>query len=443
MIQVDTLIDAAWIVPVEPARTALANHSVALKQGVIVALLPSADAHIRFSADQHVQLPNHVLIPGLINLHCHAAMSLMRGLADDLPLMDWLNHHIWPVEARHVSAEFVFDGSLLACAEMLRGGVTCCNDMYFYPEAVAAAVLTAGMRATLGIIVFEFPTGYGSDAEDYLHKGLATRDEFKGEPLLTFSIAPHAPYTVSDKTFSRVLTLAEQLDCTIHVHVHETEDEIRHGLEEHGLRPLARLQNLGLLGPNLIAVHAVHLTDSEIAALAKHACSVAHCPASNLKLASGFAPVAKLLDAGVTVGIGADGAASNNRLDVLGEMRLAALLAKGVSGRADALPAYQALAMATLHAAQALGLANRIGSLVPGKAADITAIDLSSIEAAPHFDIISHLVYASERRHVTHVWVAGELLLDQGKLTRVDLAEVNSKTIYWRSKIAAAKSLSS
>jgi len=435
MTRVDTLIDAAWIVPVEPARTVLANHSVAIRQGAIVAVLPSSEAHARFSADRRIHLTHHVLIPGLINLHTHAAMSLMRGLADDLPLMDWLNHHIWPAEARHISTEFVFDGSLLACAEMLRGGVTCCNDMYFYPEAAAAAMLSAGMRATLGIIVFEFPTGYGTDAEDYLHKGLVTRDEFKGEPLLSFSIAPHAPYTVSDRTFSRVLTLAEQLECPIHLHLHETEDEIRRGLREQGLRPLARLQNLGLLGPNLIAVHAVHLTDSEIATLARYNCSVAHCPASNLKLSSGFAPIAKLLEAGVTVGIGTDGAASNNRLDVLGEMRLAALLAKGTSGRAEALPAHQALAMATLNAAQALGLADKIGSLLPGKAGDITAIDLSSIEAAPCFDVISHLVYAAERQQVSHVWVDGQLLLEQGHLTRIDSAAIRSKAVYWRSKI--------
>jgi 5-methylthioadenosine/S-adenosylhomocysteine deaminase len=439
MTQVDTLIDAAWIVPVEPAQAALANHSVAIKHGAIVALLPTVEAQSRFSADRHFGLADHVLIPGLVNLHTHAAMSLMRGLADDIPLMDWLNHHVWPAEAKHISAEFVFDGSLLACAEMLRGGVTCCNDMYFYPGAAAAAILTAGMRATVGVTVFEFPTAYGSDAEDYLHKGLATRDEFKGEPLLSFSIAPHAPYTVSDKTFSRVLTLAEQLDCPIHVHLHETEDEIQHDLREHGLRPLARLQNLGLLGPNLIAVHAVHLTASEIAVLARHGCSIAHCPASNLKLASGFAPIAKLLDAGVNVGIGTDGAVSNNRIDVLGEMRLAALLAKGVSGRADALPAHRALEMATLGGARALGLASSIGSLVAGKAADITAIDLSVIEAAPCLDVVSHLVYAADRSQVSHVWVNGELLLDQGDLTRIDLAEMSSKAIYWRSKIQAAR----
>ena len=439
MIEVDTLIDAAWVVPVEPTQTVLAGHSVAVKNGAIVAILPSPQAPEQFSARRHIRLPTHALIPGLVNLHTHAAMTLMRGLADDLPLMDWLNRHIWPTEAHHASAEFVFDGTLLACAEMLRGGVTCCNDMYFYPGAVAAAALKAGMRATLGVIVFEFPTAYGSDAEDYLHKGLATRDEFKGEPLLGFSIAPHAPYTVSDKTFSRVLMLAEQLDCPIHVHLHETDDEIRHSLTEYGRRPLARLHDLGLLGPNLIAVHAVHLNEEEIATLARHGCFVAHCPASNLKLASGFAPVTKLLDAGVGVGMGTDGAASNNRLDVLGETRLAALLAKGVSGRADALPAHQALRMATLDAARALGLANRIGSLVPGKAADITAIDLSPLETAPCFDVVSDLVYAAERRQVSHVWVGGNLLVDQGKLTTVDQAEIGSKAAYWRSRILATK----
>ena len=435
---VDSLIHAKWIVPVEPQGQVLPDHSIALRHGKIAALGPTGEIRGRFTAPREFTLPEHAVIPGLINLHSHAAMSLMRGLADDLPLMTWLNDHIWPVEAKHVSQEFVYDGTLLACAEMLRGGVTCMNDMYFFPEAAARAALRAGMRASLGVIVIEFPSAYASDADDYLHKGLATRDEFKGEALLSFTIAPHAPYTITDKTFTKVITLSEQLECPIHVHIHETVDEITASLKEHGLRPLARLQKLGLLGPNFIAVHAVHLTDAEIAELARQGCHVAHCPASNLKLASGFAPVARLVAQGANVGIGTDGAASNNRLDVLGEMRLAALLAKGVANRADAVPAPEALAMATINAARALGMDARIGSLAPGKTADLTAIDLGHLGTSPGFDVISHLVYAASREQVSHVWVNGELKVDNGTLTGMDIQEITAKAAYWQNKIGNA-----
>lgn len=421
--------------PVVPAGAVLPRHSLAIHDGRIVALLPSEQVKERFHATREHDLTEHVVIPGLINLHTHAAMSLMRGLADDLPLMAWLNDHIWPAEGRHVSPEFVFDGTLLACAEMLRGGVTCMNEMYFFPGAAAQASLQAGMRATLGLIVIEFPSPYAADAEDYLHKGLAVRDQFKGEPLLSFSIAPHAPYTVTDRTFGKVLTLAEQLECAIHVHIHETEDEIRTSLKEHGLRPLARVQNLGLLGPNLIAVHAVHLSESEIGELARQGCHVAHCPASNLKLASGFAPIARLIEHSVNVGLGTDGAASNNRLDMLGDLRLAALLAKGVSRRADALPASEALAMATIHGARALGMEEKIGSLETGKYADITAIDLNRVETSPCFDPISHLVYAAGREQVSHVWVNGELKVDAGRLISIDNDELAAKVAYWQNKL--------
>ena len=432
---VDCLIHAGWVVPIEGPAPALANHSLAVQGGRIVAVQPSAEARHAFTGEREFDLPGRVLMPGLVNLHTHAAMTLMRGLADDLPLMTWLSEHIWPAEARHVSDEFVFDGTLLACAEMLLGGVTCANDMYFYPEAAARAFLRAGMRANLGVIVFEFPTPYGAGADDYLRKGLATRDGFAGEPLLAFTIAPHAPYTVSDDTFRRVRTLAEQLDCPIHVHLHETADEIAGSLREFGVRPLARLERLGLIGPNLIAVHAVHLSEQEIAELARHGCHVAHCPASNLKLASGFAQVSGLLENGVNVGIGTDGAASNNRLDVLGETRLAALLAKGGAARADTRPAHQALAMATLGGARALGLEDRIGSLVPGKLADLVAIRLDRLQTTPCFDVISHLVYAAERSQVSHVWVGGELRVEDGRLLRLDLNELSARAALWQQSL--------
>ncbi|HEY6282076.1 MAG TPA: TRZ/ATZ family hydrolase [Burkholderiales bacterium] len=437
MQQTDTLIDAGWVIPVEP-RAVLRRHSLAIRDGIIEAILPTGKAHAQFHGDRVVQLENHALIPGLINLHTHAAMTLMRGLADDLPLMEWLNQHIWPAEAKHVSQQFVHDGTLLACAEMLRGGITCFNDMYFFPEAAAKAAVTAGMRAAIGIIVIEFPSNYAGDPEDYLNKGLAARDELRSQPLLSFCMAPHAPYTVSDKTFKKLLTYAQQLDLPIHIHLQETQHEIQQSLEQYKIRPLERLHKLGLLGPNFIAVHAVHLTSQEIALLANQSCNVAHCPSSNLKLASGFAPVASLLDHGINVGLGSDGAASNNRLDLFEEMRLAAMLTKAVSSRADALPAHQALQMATLNGARALGLDSKIGSLVQGKAADITAVDFSGLELSPCFDPVSHLVYAAGREQVSHVWVNGKLLLDNRQLTTLSAQELAAKARYWQEKIGVA-----
>ena len=410
-----TLLSPRWVIPVEPAGAVLEGHSVALRDGVIEAILPDATAATRFASYARVSLDQHVLIPGLVNAHTHAAMSLMRGLADDLPLMRWLEERIWPAEAKYVSPRFVKDGTLLACAEMLRGGITCFNDMYFFPGAAIEAALEAGMRISAGMIVFDSPSAYGADPDDYLAKGLALRDQWREHPLVSFCLAPHAPYTVSDATFRKVAKLAAEVDVPVHIHLHETEDEIRRSLAEHGVRPLARLQRLDLLGPGLIAVHAVHVDDGEIALLAKHGASVAHCPSSNLKLASGFAPLAKMAAAGINLALGSDGAASNNRLDLFAEMRLAALLAKAVAGDAGAMPPHAALRAATLGGATALGLEARIGSIVPGKAADLAAVRLDGPpELAPCYGPLSHLVYAAGREHVSDVWVAGRHLLQRG-----------------------------
>ena len=429
------LINARWVVPVEPAGVALERHAVAVRDGRIEAVLPMAEAAQRYADYPHVDLPGHALIPGLVNAHTHAAMTLMRGVADDLPLMRWLQEHVWPIEAKHASAQFVKDGTLLACAEMLRGGVTCMNDMYFFPEAALEAALAAGMRAALGLIVIEFPSAYAADPEQYLAKGLALRDEWREHPLASFCLAPHSPYTVSDATFRKVAQLAAELELPVHIHVHETLDEIERSISEHGARPLQRLERLGLLGPNLIAVHAVHLEPAEIALLARHGSSVAHCPSSNLKLASGFAPVAALLAAGVNVALGTDGAASNNRLDLFQEMRSAALLAKAVARDAAAMPAHAALHAATLGGATALGLEGRIGSIVPGKAADLAAVAFDSIELQPAFDVVSHLVYACGREHVTDVWVGGERVLQDGMLTRLELSDLQGRAHLWQTKI--------
>ncbi|MHB0991770.1 MAG: TRZ/ATZ family hydrolase [Burkholderiales bacterium] len=432
---IDTLIEARWIIPVEPAETVLTDHSIAIANGRIVAILPTAEARLQFVATHYLKLPDHALIPGLINLHTHAAMNLLRGYADDRPLMEWLKGHIWPAETRHVSPEFVRDGARLACAEMLKGGITCFNDMYFFPEAVAEAAVSCGMRAAIGMLVIDFPTAYASDPDDYLDKGLAMRDRLNDEPLLSFTLAPHAPYTLSNASFEKVIAFADQLDLPIHLHLHETLDEIEHSLAQYRQRPLARLHELGLTGPNLIAVHAVHLNADEQALLAQYGSHIAHCPASNLKLASGFAPIASMLEYGLNIGIGTDGAASNNKLDMFDEMRLAALLSKGVSGNAAALPAAVALQMATLNGARALGLDEKIGSLLPGKYADIVAVELSQLNTLPCFDPISTLVYSAGRNLVSHVWVNGELLVDDRQFSRLDERALKINAHIWQNRI--------
>jgi 5-methylthioadenosine/S-adenosylhomocysteine deaminase len=433
---IDTLICAAHVVPVEP-RGVLADHAVAVKDGRIVAMLPTAEALARFEADEVVRLDRHVLIPGLVNLHCHAAMSLMRGIADDVPLMTWLQRHIWPAEAKHVSDEFVHDGSLIAMAEMIRAGVTCVNDMYFFPEATARAALRIGMRASLGVIAIEFPSTYAPDAAGYLQKGLAARDAFRGEATLSFCLAPHAPYTVGDEMLKRIAVLAEEIDVPIHCHVHETRDEIAQGLAKDGVRPFERLRRLGVVGPRLIAVHAVHLEEAELDVMAREGVSVAHCPSSNLKLASGIAPVAAMRGRGIRVGLGTDGAASNNRLDLLTEARTAALLAKAASGDAAAMPAFEALEMATIQPARALGLEDRIGSIALGKAADLAAVELSSLETLPCYDPVSHIVYAAGRENVTHVWINGRQRLDERKLVDIDERGLEDKARWWQKRLTA------
>jgi 5-methylthioadenosine/S-adenosylhomocysteine deaminase len=432
----DLLLLPQWVVPVEPAGV-LADHAVVVQDGRILDVLPADAAQTRYDAAQTIALPGRVLIPGLVNLHGHSAMSLLRGFADDLPLMKWLNDHIWPAENRHVSEAFVRDGTLLAAAEMLAGGITTCNDMYFFPQAAGEAFLQAGMRAVLGMIVLEFPSAYATDADDYLARGLSMRDELKGEPLLSFSFAPHAPYTISDASFERINTLADQLGLPIHTHIHETADEIQGSLKQYGVRPLERLARLGLLGPNFIGVHAVHVNDAEIELLAAHGSHVAHCQTSNLKLASGIAPAAKFAAAGLNFGLGTDSAASNNRLDLFTEMRFAALLAKGASGNAAALPAAAVLKMATLDAARALNLDDQIGSIAVGKRADLVAVDLSALSSQPVFDPVSHLVYVAGREDVTHVWVDGKLKLNERRLVDIDTDDLTARAAYWRTKLTA------
>ncbi len=432
---IDTLIDARWVVPVEPANVVLEEHSIAVRDGRIVAILPTAEALQRFSARAHRRLPGHALVPGLVNAHTHAAMTLMRGYADDVPLMTWLNEHIWPAEGRYVSREFVYDGGLLGMAEMLRGGVTCINDMYLFPEATARAAIKIGMRAVIGMPVIDFPSSYAQTFDEYIDKGLELHDEFQNHPLISTAFAPHGPHTVSTEGLERVRTLSDELELAVHIHVHETADEVEQVMQTHGVRPFDVLDRVGLISPSLIAVHMTQLTDAEIARLAEAGSHVVHCPESNLKLASGFCPTEKLRKAGVNLAIGTDGAASNNDLDMFGEMRTAALLAKGVAQDAAAMPAAAALEAATLGGARALGLSELIGSLVVGKYADITAVDLSGLESEPVYNPVSQLVYAGNRSQVSDVWVAGRHLVKDGKLTALDSETVLTKAREWRAKL--------
>jgi 5-methylthioadenosine/S-adenosylhomocysteine deaminase len=432
---VDTLLHARWVIPVEPDLTCLDHTSLALRAGRIVDILPTAAARTRYTASETIELPSHALIPGLVNAHTHAAMSLFRGLADDLPLMDWLTQHMWPAEARWVSPEFVRDGVRLAAAEMLKSGTTCLNDMYFFPEDAASVLRDIGMRACLGLILIDFPTNYAQTADDYFEKGLKLHDSLRHETLLTTAFAPHAPYSVSDGPLTRIRTVNNELNLPVHMHVHETAHEVDEAVSKSGKRPLARLDALDLLGPTLMAVHMTQLSLDEIARLAEVGASVVHCPESNLKLASGFCPVHALLTAGVNVALGTDGAASNNDLDMLSELRSAALLAKAVSGSATAVPAHTALRMATLNGARALGLDNEIGSLKPGKAADISAIDLAALPSQPVYDPVSQIVYTAGREQVTDVWVAGRRLLANRKLITLDEDDVLRRAQAWRDKI--------
>jgi 5-methylthioadenosine/S-adenosylhomocysteine deaminase len=418
--QIDTLIVPRWIAPVRPPGALLEDHAIAVDGGIIRAVAPAAELLHLYGARTVVRLPDHLIVPGLVNAHTHAAMALLRGIGDDLPLQRWLAERIWPLEKALVGERFVEDGARLAAVEMLRAGVTTCSDMYFYPEVVARTLQGVGMRAVVGIIAIELPTAYAADADDYLRKGLAARDALRDEPRVSFTLAPHAPYTVSDATLRRVAMLAEELDLPVHMHVHETAHEVDESIARHGVRPLERLDRLGLLSERLIAVHAVHLTDAEIAALGRVGASVAHCPVSNLKLASGIARVPQMLAAGVNLALGTDGAASNNRLDMLDEARFAALLAKATAGDASALPATAALECATLNGARALGLDRRIGSIEAGKEADLVAVELSAPEVAPIFDPVSHLLYASGREHVTDVWVAGRHVVQTRQVLTAD-----------------------
>ena len=435
---IDLIIRPEWTLLTHPEVTAQPGVAVAVDGGRIVAVAPEREISERFTADAEHARPGHVLMPGLVNAHCHAGMALLRGCADDLPLETWLSQHIWPLESRWVNREFIADGTRLAIAEMLRGGITCFADMYYFPDVVARTAIEAGIRVSVGMIALEVPTAWAETPDEYISKGLAVHDEFRGEPLVTTTFAPHAPYTVADETLSRIRLLADELDVPIHMHVHETAAEIQQALAADGRRPLARLDTLGLVTPALMAVHATQLDERDIALLATARATVVHCPRSNLKLASGACRVADLIAAGVNVALGTDGAASNNRLDLWSELELCALLGKLVAGDATAVPARAALEMATINGARALGLGDETGSLEVGKAADLVCVDLSDAGQRPVLDPISQLAYSVARDQVSDVWVAGEHLVADKQLLRMDVAEVAATADRWGAKLSSA-----
>lgn len=429
----DLLLVPTWLVPVEPAGVVLEGHALGLRDGLIAWLGPRERAP---AALQVRELPDCLLCPGLINAHGQAAMSLFRGLADDLPLMTWLREHIWPAEGRWVDPGFVRDGTDLAIAEQLKGGITCFADMYFFPREACEQVEQSGIRAQVAVPLLDFPIPGAATADDALHQAIELFGELRHHPRITIALGPHAPYTVGDETLEKIRVIADQLDAPLHMHIHETASEVEQAVAEHGERPLARLARLGLLGPSLQAVHMTQISDEDLALLVESNTSVIHCPESNLKLASGFCPVERLWQAGVNVAIGTDGAASNNDLDLLGETRTAALLAKAVAGSASALDAHRALRMATLNGARALGLDAQIGSLELGKAADLVAFDLSGLAQQPVHDPVSQLIYATSRDCARHVWVAGEQLLEERRLTRMDEAALTAMARAWGARIA-------
>jgi 5-methylthioadenosine/S-adenosylhomocysteine deaminase len=432
---VDLIVHARWVLGAHDSHALLDEHCVVVKGDRILDVLPSDEASKLYNAGSEISLAEHVLMPGMVNAHGHAAMSLMRGVADDLPLKSWLEDYIWPLEGRWIAEEFVYHGTQLAIAEMLLSGTTCFADMYFFPDAAARAASEIGMRAQMACPVIDFPTAWAQDSEEYISKATALNDQYRHHPLISMAFGPHAPYTVSDAPLLKIATFAEELDITIHMHVHESAQEVSDALAATGKRPMQRLADLGLISPRLLCVHGTQLNDADIALLSDNGASVVHCPESNLKLASGFCPVAKLQAAGINVALGTDGAASNNDLDMFGEMRTAALLAKAVAKDAGALPALQALRMATINGAKALGLDTQIGSLEVGKCADMVAVRLDSLNAIPLYNPLSQLVYSTHSHQVSHVWVAGKLLVDGGILTNIDVEALRSNVQAWQQRI--------
>ncbi len=437
---VDLIISTPWIVPIIPKGRVLEGCSLVVDNGVISALCATEQVEHHYEPAEWVKLPNHVLMPGLINSHCHAAMNLLRGYADDTSLDTWLKERIWPAEQAHVCEDFVTDGTQLAIAEMIATGTTCFSDMYFYPEAVASVANDTGMRAQVCFPILTFANAWAQDAEDHLRKGLKLSDNYRSNDLINIGFGPHAPYTVDDDSLRRIATLSNELQAPVQIHLHETKQEVDNALKESGKRPLERIHELGILSPSTQCVHMTQISDKDIEALVSTGSHVVHCPQSNLKLNSGLCPTQKLLDAGINVSLGTDGAASNNSLDMFAEIKTAALVGKLAADDASAVSAQTGLEMATINGAKTLGLESSIGSLQPGKQADLIAVDFSTVNAMPVHNVISQLVYSTSGQQVSHSWIAGKALLKDRKFTTFSIEKLKTKVNYWEETLQKTQS---
>ena len=435
MEKIDQLIHANTLITCEDNNQILTDHAIAVKDGKILAILPSKSAAEKYECANISHFNSHVILPGFINCHTHLAMNVFRGLADDLNLMDWLNNHIWPAEAEWVSPEMVYDGSQMAMAEMIRCGTTCFNDMYFFLHETATAAIEAGLRANIGITIIDIPTPWAKTTDEYFSKGRTFYDKYQKHPLVTPTMAPHSPYMVSLENLIRVNELAQELDLKINIHLHEDPAEIEQSMKLYNQRPLERLQAINMISDRLIAVHMTQINQADMNILSATRPNIVHCPESNMKLNSGQCPVQQLLNAGLNVSLATDGAASNNDLDMVGEMRSAALLGKITADDPRAANAETVLKMATLYGARTLGLDQVTGSLTPGKSADFIAINLDEIETQPLYHPISQIVYAASRHQVTDVWCAGKRLLKARELQTLDERELLNKAKTWRKKI--------
>jgi 5-methylthioadenosine/S-adenosylhomocysteine deaminase len=431
MEHIDTLIAARWIIPIEPAGRVLEDHAVAIHHGRIVSIAPLAQALERFAPHETLSRTSHVLMPGLVNVHTHAAMALLRGAAESQDFEHWLNRQVWPLEQRWIDAEYVRDGTELAIADMLTSGTTCFADMHLFPEIVAQAAAATRIRACIGLPVLDAPTLWAGSAGECLDKGLRLHDEYRDDPLITTALSPYAPWAVSDETLIRVRRAADELELPMTMHVNETRKDVAGGREP----ALARLERLGVLSPLLTAVHVIHADPTDIERLARGGASVAHCPQSNLKLGNGVCPVPLLRARGVNVALGTDGAASNNDLNMLDEMRSAALLARGMFPGAAPISAHDWLRAATLDGAHALGLGESIGSIAPGKWADLCCTDLRRAHTQPVYDPAAQILFAASRDQVSDVWVAGRALVREGQLIHMDLEDLLNRAARWRDRI--------
>lgn len=435
-IQADLIVEAPWLISVAPGTSTIEDAAIAITGTTIAAVGSREEVNDRFSATRKQILKSHVLLPGLINAHGHAAMTLFRGYAEDTSLQSWLNDAIWPLEAKWVDDSFVRDGTRLAIAEMIRSGITCFADMYYYPEVVAEQVKQAGIRAQVAFPVIQFPNAWSASTEEGFHKGFDLHDSYRNDPQIDVAFGPHSVYAITDDDLEKILTYSEELDANIQIHLHENAAELKENMAKLGTSGVEHLNQRGLLGPRLQAVHTTQLTAEEIELFAQNNVHVIHCPTSNAKLASGVCPTSDLIAAGVNIALGTDGAASNNTLDLLNEARLASLMAKLQRQDATALPAQAVLEMATINGARALGLADQIGSLEAGKAADLIAIDVSGPEYQPLFDPLAQIVHTSSASAVSHVWAAGNCILDNRELQSLDLTATLEAVAMWRARIS-------